>query len=132
MRIHCGSDKLLSLEFLSGYITVRQPARSVACCYFEILIFNPSRVFADHLKLVADNLLFVIFLVVDLFVFWVSVLKFVQGILQHFPRSTELCVKCDSSRCVVVSMLIMQISSAPLTLVGSSGGYERLLSLLLT
>lgn len=69
--------KLLSLEFLSGYITVRLPARSVACCYFEILIFNPSRVFADHLKLVADNLLFVIFLVVDLFVFWVSVLEFV-------------------------------------------------------
>lgn len=65
------------LGFLSGYITVRLPARSVACCYFEILIFNPSRVFADHLKLVADNLLFVIFLVVDLFVFWVSVLEFV-------------------------------------------------------
>lgn len=77
MRIHCCSDKLLSLEFLSGYITVRLPARSTACCYFEILIFNPSRVFADHLKLVADNLLFVIFLVVDLFVFWVSVLEFV-------------------------------------------------------
>lgn len=69
--------KLLSLEFLSGYITVRLPVRSMACCYFEILISNPSRVFADHLKLVADNLLFVIFLVVDLFVFWVSVLEFV-------------------------------------------------------
>lgn len=69
-------NKLLPLEFLSGYITVRLLVLSTACCYFEFLIFNLSRVFSDHLKLVADNLLFVIFLVVDLFVFWVSFLEF--------------------------------------------------------